>query len=52
MVMFAESDYNAEEHARLLEALWGKQPEGEVNLIEGDEDEVTLKGLPAEEPKE
>lgn len=53
MVMFAEGDYNADEHAKLLEAIWGKQPEGEINLIEGvDDDAVTLKGLPAEEPKE
>lgn len=51
MVMFAENDYNPEEHARLLAALWGKEPEGEINLIEGDEDAVNLKGLPPDEPK-
>ncbi len=50
MVMFAESDYTPEEHARVMEAAWGKPPEGEVNLVEGVDDEaVVLDALPPKE---
>jgi hypothetical protein len=49
--MFAESDYNSEEHARLIDQMLGKKPpENEINLIEGvDDDAVTLDALPPDD---